>query len=254
MKKTNISCSSYVMLLCYLFLSSSAWAKSAVLKEITLAEAFKEIARHYKVNFIYEDQTIAGKTLQDVNLFQGKSITTTLDRILPPLGLSWFNTDQQNYAVYPTPRTKSTAKSSSAPLHTALTDSLKGYISGYVKDEHDHAQSFATVSLIKVADSVVVSNVLTDTAGFYHFTDIQPGDYKIKVSMMAYQFIYSANLVVTGHQNIKVEILVMKPSTKTLSEVKVTASRPLVERKSDRFILNVENSPMASGNSFQLLR
>lgn len=39
-----------------------------------------------------------------------------------------------------------------------------------------------------------------------------------------------------------------------LNEVKVTASRPVIIKKADRFILNMEDNPMASGNSIQLLK
>jgi hypothetical protein len=254
MKKTIIALSSYLMLCCFLCCCSKASGKQTAPKEITLAEAFKEIAGHYQVNFVYEDQTIAGKTLQDVNLFQSKSIAKTLDRMLPPLGLAWFNTDQQNYAIYAAARVKAPGAPGGVPVHSALTDSLRGAVSGYIKDERGHAQSFATVSLIKAADSTIVSNVLSDTSGFYQFIAVQPGNYKIKAAMMGYEPSYSAAVLLGGHQNIQVEILHMKPLTKTLNEVKITATRPLVERKADRFIFNVENSPMASGSSLQLLR
>jgi len=46
----------------------------------------------------------------------------------------------------------------------------------------------------------------------------------------------------------------LQPVPETLKEINISIRRAVIETKSDRFIYNVENSAMASGNSIQLLK
>ena len=55
-------------------------------------------------------------------------------------------------------------------------------------------------------------------------------------------------------EGLIIDPIKLKALSEILHEVKIMASRPSVETRSDRFILNVENSPMATGNSLQLLK
>ena len=41
----------------------------------------------------------------------------------------------------------------------------------------------------------------------------------------------------------------MQPNAHNLNTVNVTAAKPLIERKIDRTVVNVANSPLAAGNS-----
>src|SRR6185437_4373780 len=180
----------------------------------------------------------------ELNLLREKQLDKILDHILLPLGLAWFNIDGKNYAIYPIGKARER-------MPVALSDTIKqADITGVIKDEKQRPVQFATVTLLKAADSVMVSNVLSDTAGRFHFSMIKPGDYFVKITAMGYQRTYSS-LTHTAGPALTILIRSMPIN---LKQVNVTVSHPLVERKEDRFIVNVAGSPMATGNSLQVLR
>ena len=245
-----------MLLLC---LALTAWARAQAVegREIPLAGALKLLSVHYRVNFIYEDLTVSGKTVSEsVNLFKEKSVNKCLDRILPPLGLAWFNIDNQNYAIYPVDRRPDSGRLSRAgPSPDQRPDILPvNAIGGIVLDETSHPQAFITVALCVAADSATLRIVVCDTAGLYRFTGVKPGNYLLKAFQMGYHAAWSAPVNLPAGGSVTVAPLQVKAVSRTLAEVTIRGSRPLVERKSDRFIFNVEHSAMASGSSFQLLQ
>jgi iron complex outermembrane recepter protein len=135
------------------------------------------------------------------------------------------------------------------------TDTVStGKITGVVLDDHQKALAYATLTLIKASDSVFVINALSDTAGKYQFTAIKAGTYRIKVTAMGYQSFITNPISLRADEILPLKAIVLAPLTNTLNEVQITASRPAIETKRDRLVMNVENSPLASGNSLQLLK
>ncbi|QNK61907.1 outer membrane beta-barrel protein [Pedobacter sp. PAMC26386] len=124
---------------------------------------------------------------------------------------------------------------------------------GAVVDESGTTQPFVTISLLSAADSLIVKNVLTDTLGKYSFKNIEPGEYYIKASAIGYTSVKSALLKLQAGLKT-IPLLTMKSEGNNLSEVKIMGSKAVVQRKSDRFIVNVEKSAMAAGNSIDLLK
>ena len=245
-------------LLAVLLLPGFAAARQqGITQDITLAEALNRLSKHYGVNFIYEDQTVKDKVISgESGLFAENTIAKVLNRILPPLGLSWFQIDDKNYTIYPVRSIQKTSGSTrkNQVLGRGFDSLRKGDIKGLVFDEDHRPLQFATIQLIKAGDLTVIAGALCDTSGEYHFNAVAPGAYQVKVAMMGYQTAVSAVFNLTGNGVITVEPLLVHLLTKNLKEVKITGSRPLVERKSDRFIVNVAGSPMATGNSLQALR
>lgn len=137
-----------------------------------------------------------------------------------------------------------------AQAQDVKTAALKTEISGRVLDEQQKPAIYATVSLLKLKDSALVKNTITDTSGSYHFRDIVPGSYLIRVLLMGYKNSYSKDFVVTETSfQTKQDDLLLLPESNQLNGVTITARKPLIEQKIDRTVMNVENSIIASGNS-----
>jgi len=115
---------------------------------------------------------------------------------------------------------------------------------------------YATVSLLKAKDSTVVKGTLTNDAGAYVFDGINPGDYIIKATNMGYNKAASAAFNINeGINSFNVPALTMRQNTRNLNTVTITSTRPLIERKIDRTVMNVENSVLAAGNTaFEILQ
>lgn len=125
-------------------------------------------------------------------------------------------------------------------------------ISGNIKKEGGEAANSATVALLRPADSSVIKFAAIKN-GYYQFNGIGAGKYLVKASHIGYKpFIVPVD-VNTAEVNMA-EIVLEKVSG-NLAGVTVTASRPIIEVKADKTILNVEGTINATGNDgLELLR
>ncbi|HTH83029.1 MAG TPA: outer membrane beta-barrel family protein [Mucilaginibacter sp.] len=123
-------------------------------------------------------------------------------------------------------------------------------VTGKLVNEQNKPMDYATISLLNAKDSTVIKGTLTTDAGAYTFDNIKPGDYIIKATNVGYFKATSAVFTIgSDGKAFTVADLSMQPNTKTLNTVNIVSSRPLIERKIDRTVMNVENSPLAAGNS-----
>ncbi|MCD8741525.1 TonB-dependent receptor family protein [Mucilaginibacter roseus] len=135
-----------------------------------------------------------------------------------------------------------------APTFSTAFAQTSTKISGSVLNEAGKPMEFATLSLLRAKDSSIVKGTMADANGKYAFDRIAAGDYMIAATTMGYQKTYSAKFT-AGAQAVTVAALSMQPASQSLKTVNITAAKPLVERKADRLVMNVENSIVATGNS-----
>lgn len=123
----------------------------------------------------------------------------------------------------------------------------KSTLTGEIKDQQNKSISYATVSLYKQQDSISIKSLLSDSLGRFLFQNIDQGSYKIKVSGIGYIEYLLQNIEVLMPKVVLSEPIVMKPDKKVLAEVRVVASRPLIEQKVDKLVVNVSNSVTSAG-------
>jgi len=137
-----------------------------------------------------------------------------------------------------------------APKVSAQAVKTSAKISGNVLDEKGGAMPFATVGLLKAKDSSLVKGAITNENGKYIFERVNQGTYIIRVNVMGYNKANSKPVIVGADAtDITIPTIKLVSSSKALKEVNITAAKPLIERKLDRTIMNVENSVLAAGNS-----
>ncbi|MBE7178879.1 MAG: outer membrane beta-barrel protein, partial [Mucilaginibacter polytrichastri] len=124
-----------------------------------------------------------------------------------------------------------------------------GSINGTVLDEKNQPLEYASVSLLNSADQKLVKGGLTTEGGKFVLSQIKTGNYLIEASVIGYKKSRSEKFSVAAGQTVKVKAITLALESKSLNEVTVTGTRPLIERKSDRTVLNVENSALAAGNN-----
>ncbi|MGV3706064.1 MAG: TonB-dependent receptor domain-containing protein [Arcticibacter sp.] len=123
-------------------------------------------------------------------------------------------------------------------------------IDGVVKDANQKPVDYATVSLIRVADSAAVKSVMTDGKGRYSFKNIPASAYRVAVHQVG-QSKHLSEVVTLNTSN---PVLHMKPATlspdsKQLKEVNIAVQKPAIERRGDKLIVNVENSSVSAGST-----
>ncbi|SKB68308.1 Outer membrane receptor proteins, mostly Fe transport [Parapedobacter luteus] len=124
-------------------------------------------------------------------------------------------------------------------------------IAGRVLDEKNAPLDLATVNLLAARDSSVVKTAFPDETGNFMFTGVQQGTYLVRAVLVGYEDALSEVVEIASATAAKnFAPLVLKNTNTVLDEVAVTApQRPLVERKPDMMVVNVENSTLAAGNT-----
>ncbi len=108
---------------------------------------------------------------------------------------------------------------------------------------------FANVLLLQAADSSFVKGTVTSEKGGWEF-DVQPGEWIINARMIGYNPVYSEIIhLEDGQKNISVDDIIMKENVQELGEIVIKGQKPLLEKKPDRMIVNVENSIVSTGNT-----
>lgn len=123
-------------------------------------------------------------------------------------------------------------------------------IDGLVRDAKQQPVDYATVALIRVADSATVKTVMTDEKGRYQFKNIAASTYRVAVNQVGQgKYLSETVNVDKGHPVAHMKTAVLTPDSKQLKEVSITVQKPAIERQGDKLILNVENSSVSAGSS-----
>ena len=124
-------------------------------------------------------------------------------------------------------------------------------LKGEVRDQNGIAIPFASVFLLTVTDSTLVKGSSADENGNFVIADIAQGLYFLRASYVG-QTSKNQAIEITG--DTKIGAVVIEQQAEELNEVTVTSVRPVVERKVDRIVFNVENTVVSQNSSWDILR
>ncbi len=127
----------------------------------------------------------------------------------------------------------------------------KGNIKGRVLDaKSGEAIEFASVALLKVADSSMVTGDVTATNGSFNIV-AHYGTYIVRVSFMGYNTYYYANSVTISAKNPTASLgkIELKPAATMMDEVTITAERSMVEYQLDKRVINVDKNIVTGGGT-----
>jgi hypothetical protein len=126
----------------------------------------------------------------------------------------------------------------------------KPNISGVILDESKKPADYVTVVLFKASDSSVVKTAFTDPNGTFSFNVPAKGSYYYKASNMGYKTLKSKTIVLAeDNQKIDFGTAQLAASTQNLKDVNVAVTKPLIERKMDKIVMNVSNSSIMTGST-----
>ena len=139
-------------------------------------------------------------------------------------------------------------------LATSVLGTNAQQINGIAKDADGKPVSGATISLLRDTGRAVLKFAVTKESGAYSFSGIKPGNYRISASHVAFQQTVTKPFPV-AEADVTVPEIQLTKSTGDLKNVVVTATKPIVEVKADKTILNVEGTFNAVCNdALELLR
>jgi hypothetical protein len=120
-------------------------------------------------------------------------------------------------------------------------------ISGKLTDEKQKPVRSATILLLQQGDSSLVRSLLSDADGNFKFTDVAAGKYLVKIDVLSHKRIFTQVEIID--KEVQLGNISIFPDAKTLKEVTVTATKPFLEQKADKLIVNVEGSATAAGST-----
>ena len=123
-------------------------------------------------------------------------------------------------------------------------------VSGKVVDEKSQTIPFASVTILRQADSVKAHTAITDTAGNFSMPGVGTGNYLVKISYIGYKDYYTAVIALNQNQQpYHLGEIRLKADSRALNMVTISVQRPVIEQTLDRTIMNIEKSVLAEGNT-----
>ncbi len=128
-------------------------------------------------------------------------------------------------------------------------------IQGKVLFEDHSPAAAATIILLRNSDSSVVKSTIAEKAGMFRFSGLQPDQYLLLVTIIGYTKSYHGPYTIADDQNFKVPEITLNLSPKQLDAVSVFSTRPEIETRPGKMVINVQNSITAAGSSaYDILR
>lgn len=119
----------------------------------------------------------------------------------------------------------------------AWTQTLSGKITG------EDNRPVELVNITVKQEPIIIKSGVTDSLGGFQFPVLRPGTYRISFSKIGFST-FDTSLVHGGSEQLTVKL---KRNVSELREATVSTHKPIVERKIDRLIFNVENNINTSG-------
>jgi hypothetical protein len=123
-------------------------------------------------------------------------------------------------------------------------------ITGRLVDEKEKPVGYAGIYLFKSPDSLKVTTAMTDSLGYFQLNGVPKGSYKVKINYVGY-LSYTSDVLDLGgrHQVLSLGSIRLLEDNRLLHTVEIAASRPLLEQRLDRMVMNVENSVLSQGST-----
>ena len=123
---------------------------------------------------------------------------------------------------------------------------------GQLADSKGQPLPYTNCVLLNAADSTFSCGTTSDLDGAFVLADVKQGNYILRVSAIGYESLWQ-NIIMDKDTNLGT--LVVESNATLLSEVKVTASRPLYSANGEKVFYNVSDDPsVQSGNATDALQ
>lgn len=127
----------------------------------------------------------------------------------------------------------------------------QGKVTGKVIDSKSgSAVEYATVALLRPADSSLVNGSVTSSNGSFSVS-VAYGKYLLRVSFMGYNTYYHTSTITLSQSNptLNVGKIKISPAATMMDEVVITAERSMVEYQLDKRVINVDKNIVTGGGT-----
>ena len=137
-----------------------------------------------------------------------------------------------------------------ASLISSVVWSQEGSLSGSLQDQKQETIPFATVAVMKLPDSTVVTGTTTEMDGSFEMQTPQKGEYLLRFSAIGFESAYTSPFDISAPDFKKnFGTVVMKTAVTSLDEVMIKTWRPRVKVESGKMVMRVEGTAVSAGST-----
>jgi len=129
----------------------------------------------------------------------------------------------------------------------AKAQNVNGKITGLLADEKGNAV-ISTLELKKLADTMFVKRASSNNKGQFSFENLPYGKFYVSINAVGFKTIYERIEITPENFSITKNFKMIAESN-DLGSISISGRKPLIERLSDKTVMNVENSLVATGNT-----
>lgn len=137
-----------------------------------------------------------------------------------------------------------------ASLITSFVFSQEGSLSGSLQDEMEETIPFATVAVMKLPDSTVVTGTTTEMDGRFEMGTPEKGEYLLRFSAIGFKSTFTEPFSISALDFQKnFGTVVMETAVTALDEVMIQTWRPRVKVENGKMVMKVEGTAIAAGRT-----
>ncbi|MFD2516963.1 outer membrane beta-barrel protein [Salinimicrobium flavum] len=128
--------------------------------------------------------------------------------------------------------------------------SQEGSLSGSLQDQKEETIPFATVAVIKLPDSTVVTGTTTELDGRFEMKTPQKGEYLLRFSAIGFQSTFTDPFRISAPDFKKnFGTVIMETAVTSLDEVMIKTWRPRVKVENGKMVMRVQGTAVAAGST-----
>lgn len=226
------------LLYCHIGLQAQERKLTLSLNKQPLTQLLEQIQRQCRYHFVYSDEVLSDSMRVSLNVVN-LPVNQVLDMVLPTQRLFYQVISDRLIAI---------GKQGTSENGKAVGKILRGE----VVDLQGNGIPFSSINLSE--KGLVQEGTICSEDGSYQLSfAFQVGHaYRLKAASMGYQ---PKEFDFTYSDTTNTIRMVLTEDRTMLKTVNITAERPLVERRTDRYIVNVEGSALSTGlNGLEVLQ
>ncbi|MEG9327887.1 outer membrane beta-barrel family protein [Salinimicrobium catena] len=137
-----------------------------------------------------------------------------------------------------------------ASLISPFLWSQEGSLSGSLQDQEQETIPFATVAVMKLPDSTVVTGTTTEMDGTFKMDTPQKGEYLLRFSAIGFKATFTEPFRVSATDYKKnFGKVIMETAVTSLDEVMIKTWRPRVKVENGKMVMRVQGTAVAAGST-----
>lgn len=133
---------------------------------------------------------------------------------------------------------------------TQISIAQQGLLSGSLMDQKEESIPFATVAVMRLPDSTLVTGVTTEIDGTFNLKSPENGKYVLRFSAIGFESLFTPLFEIANSDFSRdFGLVTMREEMTMLNEVMIQSWRPRVKVENGKMVMRVEGTAIAAGST-----